>query len=134
MENKWLENLKPGDKVIIRRSTYGTSSYDFDTVKAITAKRGDIKLNNSDLVFGKTGSNYGTGYGSTYAKLIEPTEENLKAAERAKNLQDVKSILHYLNENRNHHAEVMVEFLDQLKQIRMAVKIAEKVSKEDNLK
>lgn len=127
MSQNWLENLKPGDKVIVRGHDYRGESYSIDSVKNITPKRGDIKLEKTYAVFSKKGRHYGSRLSRKYYELIEPTIENLEKMKEETNKQTIKWILYFLNERRNNPAviDLLMPYREQF------VEIYEKVKKQE---
>ncbi len=127
MSQSWLENLKPGDKVIVRGRDYCGESYRIDSVKNITPKRREIKLEKSYATFSKEGRHYGSRLSRKYYELIEPTVENLEKMKEETNKQMIKGILYFLHERRNNPAviDLLMPHKDQF------VEIYEKVKKQE---
>lgn len=72
MNNDWLENLKPGDKVIIVSNGF-SRRMDLAVVDKITPKRRDIIVGNT--VFDSRGYEKRSGYNRS--SLIQPNEQHM---------------------------------------------------------
>ncbi|MCG5512787.1 hypothetical protein [Ectothiorhodospira shaposhnikovii] len=79
----WLESLKPGDKVVVKRFNYGHSSISLDVVDRVT--RTQILLKSSGRRFRRTTGNLiSSDHWGRSVRIVQPTDEILQKIKEAK--------------------------------------------------
>lgn len=110
MNNKWLSELKEGDKVVINSWNYTYNSYEEEVVQKITPK-GFIKVN--DILF-----NPNSGYSrSSGSRLLNPNDNDTKEKlENYKKSRLIRSVLNKMCNVRDLTFEQAVKINEILKE------------------